>query len=105
MQSAIGERGQITIPKAVRRQLGLRPGMRLEVSVENGAVTLRRPGIADAIDAWGGRDRVVTDFLIAAHAHNHATRLIARDRGFFRDHFGDLNVWYPDDLIDTASPE
>ncbi|MEX2445150.1 MAG: AbrB/MazE/SpoVT family DNA-binding domain-containing protein [Alkalispirochaeta sp.] len=54
MQSSIGERGQITIPKAVRRQLGLRPGMRLEVSVENGAVTLRRPGIDDAIEAWEG---------------------------------------------------
>lgn len=54
MQSSIGERGQITIPKAVRRELGLRPGMRLEVSVENGAVTLRRPGIDDALEAWEG---------------------------------------------------
>jgi antitoxin PrlF len=54
MQTSIGERGQITIPKAVRRELGLRPGMRLEVSVENGAVTLRRPGIDDALEAWEG---------------------------------------------------
>lgn len=54
MQSSIGERGQITIPKAVRRELGLRPGMRMEVSVENGAVTLRRPGIDDALEAWEG---------------------------------------------------
>ena len=34
--------------------MGLRPGMRMEVSVENGAVTLRRPGIDDALEAWEG---------------------------------------------------
>jgi predicted nucleic acid-binding protein len=55
------------------------------------------------LHAGGGRDRVVADFLIGAHARNHATRLIARDRGFFRDYFGDLKVWYPDDHIDTTS--
>ena len=54
------------------------------------------------LHAGGGRQRVVADFLIGAHARNHATRLIARDRGFFRDHFGDLEVWYPDDHIDTT---
>ena len=50
------------------------------------------------IHAGGRRGRVVADFLIGAHARNHATRLIARDRGFFRNHFGDLEVWYPDAL-------
>ncbi len=54
------------------------------------------------LHAGGGRSRVVADFLIGAHARNHATRLIARDRGFFRDHFGDLEVWYPDEPENTA---
>ena len=45
--------------------------------------------------AGGDRKRVVADFLIGAHARNHASRLIARDRGFFRDYFQDLAVWYP----------
>ncbi len=45
--------------------------------------------------AGGNRRRVVADFLIGAHARNHASRLVARDRGFFRDHFRNLDVWYP----------
>lgn len=47
----------------------------------------------------GGREgRVVADFLIGAHASIHADRLIARDRGYLRDYFGDLA------LIDPAAP-
>ena len=46
--------------------------------------------------AGGTRSRVVADFLIAAHARHRADRLIARDRGFFRDFFTDLTVWYPE---------
>ena len=34
--TAISEKGQVTIPKAVRNQLGLRPGMRLSFSSKNG---------------------------------------------------------------------
>ena len=45
--------------------------------------------------AGGTRRRVLADFLIAAHALNKADRLVARDRGFFRGHFRDLEVWYP----------
>ena len=43
----------------------------------------------------GKRQRVVADFLIGAHAQVHAQQLIARDRGFFRDYFTELEVWYP----------
>lgn len=52
MQNAIGERGQITIPKAIRESLGLQPGMRLEVSEEEGAIVLRKPGLGPALDKW-----------------------------------------------------
>ena len=43
----------------------------------------------------GRRGRVVTDFLIAAHAQLHTDRLIARDRGFLSDHFAELTVLDP----------
>jgi predicted nucleic acid-binding protein len=43
----------------------------------------------------GKRGRVVPDFLIAAHAQTHAQRLLARDRGYYRDYFRQLIVWDP----------
>lgn len=43
----------------------------------------------------GRRGRVVTDFLIGAHAALLADRLLARDRGYFRDYFRGLVVMEP----------
>lgn len=42
-----------------------------------------------------GRDRVVADYLIGAHARLRADRLLTRDRGFFRGGFDGLNVVDP----------
>ncbi|MBI5091609.1 MAG: type II toxin-antitoxin system VapC family toxin [Candidatus Hydrogenedentes bacterium] len=43
----------------------------------------------------GGRERMVADFLIAAHAMAQCDRLLSRDRGFFRNYFPRLSVIDP----------
>ncbi len=45
----------------------------------------------------GTQKSVLADFLIGAHAKFHADLLIARDRGYLRDYFTDL------DLVDPSA--
>ncbi|MFZ2049442.1 MAG: type II toxin-antitoxin system VapC family toxin [Solirubrobacteraceae bacterium] len=45
--------------------------------------------------AGGTRERVIADFLIAAHALANADRLLTRDRGFYRHYFKELQILDP----------
>ena len=44
MATTITVKGQVTIPKHIRDALGLTPGSRVEFSVEDGRVVLRKSG-------------------------------------------------------------
>jgi len=45
----------------------------------------------------GGKrnERVISDFLVGAHALLHCNALITRDQGFFRDYFKGLKIINP----------
>jgi predicted nucleic acid-binding protein len=41
----------------------------------------------------GKRERIITDFLIGAHATLRAERFLTRDRGFYRSYFSSLHIF------------
>ena len=58
MKTVIGERGQVTIPKAVRDRLGLRAGQRLEVVADEGRVVMTKDVSDDPVARLYGTLRV-----------------------------------------------
>ena len=54
----------------------------------------------------GQRTRILADFLIAAHAQTQASKLLSRDRGFYRKLFPTLVLIDPTlVLIDPTNKE
>ena len=43
----------------------------------------------------GKRTKILADFLVGAHAQKQATRLLSRDRGFYRKLFPALHLFDP----------
>ena len=54
MDATVAERGQITLPKAVRDALGLVKGSKLKVELESGRIVLRKD-VGDALSRVRGR--------------------------------------------------
>jgi len=54
MKAIVSEKGQVTIPKALRERLGIRPGEQLEFEEESGRLVAHKVSPRDAIDeAYG----------------------------------------------------
>jgi antitoxin PrlF len=54
MEATVAERGQITLPKAVRDALGLTKGTLLKVELDGGRIILRK-NVGDAISRARGK--------------------------------------------------
>jgi len=50
MTTTVSEKGQITIPKALRDRFGIRPGQELEVKEEHGRLILAKVIEQDPVD-------------------------------------------------------
>jgi AbrB family looped-hinge helix DNA binding protein len=55
MKTVVSERGQITLPKAVRTALGIRAGTILNVAVVDGRITISKREEVDPVRAWRGK--------------------------------------------------
>ena len=55
MKTRVSEKGQITIPKKVREQLGIRAGTVLEVSAAAGRLVAVKQEMQDPFHKWRGK--------------------------------------------------
>ena len=61
MEATVAERGQITLPKAVRDALGLTKGTKLTVELDGGRIVLRKE-VDDALSKLRGRFKLADGF-------------------------------------------
>lgn len=71
MEATVAERGQITLPKAVRDALGLTKGTQLKVELEGSRIILRK-SVDDAISR--ARGKFALDGFSSAEAAVQAVR-------------------------------
>ena len=58
MKTTVSEKGQITIPKAIREKLGLRPGTVLDFVAAEGKLIGVKEEPSDRMGRWLGRGRL-----------------------------------------------
>jgi antitoxin PrlF len=61
MEATVAERGQITLPKAVRDALGLTKGTQLKVELDGSRIILRK-NVDDALSRLRGKYRLVPEY-------------------------------------------
>ena len=67
MKSKVGERGQVTIPKPLRQELGIEAGDTIEFEAQDGRLILRRLAVDDPLRRLVGliKERVDVDAYLA----------------------------------------
>ena len=58
MKAIVSEKGQITIPKAVRESLGIRQGTILEIAAVGGKMVAIKKIHDDAFSRWRGKGKI-----------------------------------------------
>ena len=61
MEATVAERGQITLPKAVRDALGLTKGTQLKVELDGGRIILRK-NVDDALSRLRGKFKLAPEY-------------------------------------------
>ena len=67
MNAVLSEKGQITIPKAIREKLGLLPGAVLDFDAVNGRLVGRKRIEDDVFKKWRGRGRLPKSMSVEAY--------------------------------------
>jgi len=87
LKAVLRDRRQITIPRAVCEELGIRPGDRLELRMEDGALIIR-PGRVAALEALRAIQQALEEAGITEEELLESGRQI-RDE-LFREKYPDL---------------
>ncbi|MBK7060972.1 MAG: AbrB/MazE/SpoVT family DNA-binding domain-containing protein [Rubrivivax sp.] len=61
MEATVAERGQITLPKAVRDALGLTKGTKLKIEIEGGRIVMRKD-VSEALARLRGSFKLAEGF-------------------------------------------
>jgi antitoxin PrlF len=67
MKSTVSEKGQITIPKSVRKALGLRPGTVIDIRAEAGVFIGQKINVEDVFVKWRGRGALPKGLSVDAY--------------------------------------
>lgn len=67
MKRTVSEKGQVTIPKAIRERLGLRPGTLLEFRAEGGRLIGTKAVAEDVFRKWRGSGRLPKGVSVDEH--------------------------------------
>ena len=74
MTAIVSEKGQVTIPKAVRDKLGLSPGTVLEFEAANGKIIGTKMTKDNVFRQWRGRGKGVVKKMGGVDAYLRAAR-------------------------------